>query len=166
MNLVRHEDPVGYGTKHTTGVDNDVITRAIGILHTRLVKYSITLDDPVDVQKYLVLRLAEKEHEVFGVLWLNSRLHLIADEELFRGTISQTSVYPREVLKAALAANARCCILYHNHPSGSTTPSEQDRNLTRQVKQALDMVEVQVRDHIIVGGADTYSFHRNGCMPY
>lgn len=152
MNIVKSEDPVEYGTKDTTAADNDVIAKAIGILHTRLVKYSVTLDDPVDVQKYLVLRLAEKKHEVFGVLWFNSRSQLIADEELFRGTISQTSVYPREVLRAALAANARCCVIYHNHPSGSPAPSEQDRKLTRQVKEALDMVEVQLRDHIVVGG--------------
>ncbi len=123
-----------------------------------------TLSSPQAVKHYLQLMLARKPYESFAVLFLDVKNRLIASEELFRGTLMHTSVYPREVVKAALAHNAAGILLAHNHPSGTPEPSAADRTLTQALKQALAMVDVRVLDHFIVAGRHVYSFAEHGEM--
>ncbi|GAB2182216.1 DNA repair protein RadC [Denitratisoma sp. agr-D3] len=110
------------------------------------------LGSPTAVRDWLRLRLAALPHEVFGILWLDSQNRLIEYDELFRGSLSQTSVYPREVAKQALLRNAAAAILVHNHPSGVAEPSQADTLLTRNLKEVLALVEVKLVDHFIVAG--------------
>lgn len=120
---------------------------------------------PGSVRDYLRLHLAGLKHEVFFALWLDSQNRLIASEELFRGTLTQTSVYPREVVKKALLHNAAAVVLAHNHPSGVSEPSSADQILTRELKQALALVDVRVLDHFIVAGsAQPLSFAERGLL--
>ncbi len=107
---------------------------------------------PQAVRQWLRLRLAQQAHESFVALWLDAQNRLIASEELFRGSLTQTSVYPREVVKSALAHNAAAVILAHNHPSGESTPSTADETLTNALKAALALVDVKLLDHFIVAG--------------
>lgn len=120
------------------------------------------LSSPQTVKQYLQLLLARRQYESFVVLFLDVKNRLIATEELFRGTLTHTSVYPREVLKAALAHNAASIILAHNHPSGTPEPSQADRTLTQALKQALGMVDIRVLDHFVVAGKHVYSFAEHG----
>ncbi len=119
------------------------------------------LNSPDIVKDYLRLSLSHERVEVFVALWLDAQHKLIEMQPLFRGTLTQTSVYPREVVRAALAKNAAAVILAHNHPSGSTSPSQADRSLTRVLKDALALVDVAVLDHCIVGRGDTHSTVRS-----
>ena len=112
---------------------------------------------PDAVKHYLQLQLAHKNHEVFAVLFLDSQNRMIAMEELFRGTLSQTSVYPREVVMRALHHQAAAVVLAHNHPSGSVQPSRADEHLTQTLKASLALVDVRVLDHIIVGQGQALS---------
>lgn len=124
-----------------------------------------SLAAPGTVRDWLRLTLAPQHHEVFVALWLDAQNRLIADEELFRGTLSQTSVYPREVVKQALAHNAAAVILAHNHPSGVAEPSHADELLTQTLKQALALVDVRLLDHFIVAGnALPLSFAERGLL--
>ena len=122
------------------------------------------LNSPAAVRALLKHRLAGLPHEVFVVLLLDAQHRVIAMEELFRGTLTQTSVYPREVVKAALKANAAAVIFAHNHPSGVAEPSHADELLTRTLKQALSLVDVQTLDHFIVAGTKTLSFAERGLL--
>ena len=119
---------------------------------------------PGAVKQYLQLQLAHKNHEVFAVLFLDSQNRLLALEELFRGTLSQTSVYPREVVLRALHHQAAAVVLSHNHPSGSVQPSRADEHLTQTLKAALALVDVRVLDHIIVGQGQALSMSEQGLM--
>jgi DNA repair protein RadC len=116
------------------------------------------------VRDYLRLLLADKEYEVFVVILLSTQNHVLSIVEMFRGTLSQTSVYPREVVKTALAANAGAVIFAHNHPSGVAEPSRADEYLTKELKQALALVDVRVLDHFIVAGKSTLSFAERGLI--
>ena len=123
------------------------------------------LGSPQAVRDWIRLKLAHLPHEVFCVLWLDNQNRLIKYEELFRGTLSQTSVYPREVVQHALANNAAAAILVHNHPSGVAEPSRADELLTRNLKDALALVDVKVADHFIVAGnAQPISFAERGLL--
>lgn len=122
------------------------------------------LSSPGIVRDWLRLHCVHAEHEVFLALYLDARNCLIEAEELFRGTLTHTSVYPREVVKAALARNAASLIVAHNHPSGSTAPSEADRMLTTLLKAALELVEVRLIDHCIVAGSEVLSFAEQGLL--
>jgi DNA repair protein RadC len=122
----------------------------------------IKLDSPYTVKQYLQLTLGGKAHESFAVLFLDVKNRLIACEELFRGTLTQASVYPREVVKAALAHNAASLLLAHNHPSGTPEPSAADHSLTQALKIALALVDIRVLDHFIVAGRHVYSFAEHG----
>jgi DNA repair protein RadC len=133
--------------------ENALIRRALKVLEDRLEYERPRLGSPKLARDFVRLKMARLEHEVFAVLWLNAQNQLIEFEELFRGTLTQTSVYPREVVKAGLAANAASCILAHNHPSGESTPSAEDEALTRSLREALGLVDIRVLDHIIVAGA-------------
>jgi DNA repair protein RadC len=122
------------------------------------------LTSPGAVRDYLRLSLGRRPHEVFVCLHMNAQHRLIGAEELFRGTLTQTSVYPREVVKAALDANAAAVIFAHNHPSGVAQPSQADELLTRQLKEALALVDIKVLDHFIVAGNQALSFAERGLL--
>ena len=123
-----------------------------------------SLTSPAAVRDLLRLKLAGLPHEVFVCIQLDSQHRVIAIEELFRGTLTQTSVYPREVVKASLRANAAAVIFAHNHPSGVAQPSQADEYLTRNLKEALALVDVKVLDHFIVAGTQTLSFAERGLL--
>ncbi|HWH81289.1 MAG TPA: DNA repair protein RadC [Burkholderiaceae bacterium] len=122
------------------------------------------LSSPQTVRDFLRVRLNGLEHEVFAVLMLDAQNGLIDYLELFRGTVSQTSVYPREVVKESLARNAASLILVHNHPSGAAEPSRADEVLTSTLKNALALVDVRVLDHLIVAGTTVLSFAERGLI--
>lgn len=117
---------------------------------------------PAQVKQYLQLQLGHLQREVFGIMFLDTQHRLITYEILFEGSLLQTSVYPREVIKRGLALNAAAVILSHNHPGGIAEPSRADHALTRSLKQALEMVDIKVLDHIIVARQETYSFSEQG----
>ena len=125
---------------------------------------SDALTSPGAVRDYLRLAIADREHEVFVCLWLDAQHRVLACEEMFRGTLTQTSVYPREVVKAGLRANAAAVIFAHNHPSGAAQPSRADELLTRNLKDALALVEIKVLDHFVVAGSQTLSFAERGLL--
>jgi DNA repair protein RadC len=122
------------------------------------------LTSPGAVRDYLRLAIAGREHEVFVCLWLDAQHRVISCDELFRGTLTQTSVYPREIVKAGLKANAAAVIFAHNHPSGVAQPSQADELLTRNLKEALALVEIKVLDHFIVAGNQALSFAERGLL--
>ncbi len=122
------------------------------------------LGSPDAVRDYLRLTLATLPYEAFVVLFLDSQNRLLAARELFRGTLSQTSVYPREVVKAALAHNAAGVILAHNHPSGVAEPSRADEFLTASLKQALALVDIRTLDHFVIAGSRVVSFAERGLV--
>ena len=122
------------------------------------------LTSPQAVRDYLRLTLGGREHEVFVAIFLDAQHRVLSAEEMFRGTLTQTSVYPREIVKAALRANAAAVIFAHNHPSGVAEPSQADELLTRQLKESLAMVDVKVLDHFIVAGRATLSFAERGLL--
>jgi DNA repair protein RadC len=119
---------------------------------------------PQAVKDYVALQLRGLAHEVFAVLFLDGQLRLLALEEMFRGTLTQTSVYPREVVKRALALNAGAVILAHNHPSGAAEPSRADELLTASLRSALQLVDVRLIDHLVVGRTQVLSFAERGLL--
>jgi DNA repair protein RadC len=122
------------------------------------------LNSPQAVRDYLVLKLGNRNKEVFLVLFLDTQNRLVASEEMFSGSLKETSVYPREVLKRALHHNAAAVIFAHNHPTGIVKQSQADEMLTKQLQQALALIDVRVLDHFIVAGNDTLSFSQKGLM--
>lgn len=121
-------------------------------------------ESPASVKDYVALQLAGREQEVFAVLFLDSQHRLLRLEELFHGTLAQTSVYPREVVRRALALNAGAVILAHNHPSGVAEPSRADEHLTQALKSALALVDVRVLDHLVVGQGHVVSMAERGLV--
>lgn len=132
-------------------------------LNQQLVEKSV-MNDVDTVKTYLRLHLGSLGHEVFAVLFLDAQLKLIAMETLFQGTLASTTVHPREVVKRALALGAGAAILAHNHPSGHAEPSKADELLTRQLSQALALVDVRVVDHLVVGGNEVVSLAERGLL--
>lgn len=122
------------------------------------------LENPQAVRDYLKSMLRHEPHEVFGCLFLDSKHQVLTFEALFRGSIDSTSVHPRQVVKRALAHNAAAVILCHNHPSGSTEPSQADRMLTERLQDALELIDVRVLDHFIIGDGDPLSMAEYGWM--
>jgi DNA repair protein RadC len=121
-------------------------------------------DAPAKVKDYLRLHLGQRDHEVFAVLFLDAQNRLVALEEMFRGTLTQTSVYPREVVKRALERHAAAVILAHNHPSGAAEPSRADEYLTATLKSALALIDVRVLDHLVVARTEVVSFAERGLL--
>lgn len=119
---------------------------------------------PSQVKDYLQLQLSHLQREVFGIMFLDAQNRLIAYEVLFEGSLMQTSVYPREVVKRALALNAAALILSHNHPGGSAMPSRADEQLTISLKEALNLVDIKVLDHVIVARQESFSFSERGLI--
>lgn len=142
-----------------------VIYQALTILERRLRRPGESLSSPRAVREYLTLRMAEMERECFAVMFLDAQNRLIEFAALFYGSLSQTSVHPREVVKMALAYNAASVIFSHNHPSGVAEPSHADELLTQGLKAVLALVDVKVLDHFIVAGAaEPLSFAEKGLL--
>lgn len=123
-----------------------------------------TIRNPADTEDFLTARLSHLDHERFCCLYLDNRHRVLGFEELFRGTIDGTSVYPREVVKEALAINAAAVILAHNHPSGVAEPSQADERITRRLKSALELVDIRLLDHLIIGDGQATSLARRGMI--
>ncbi len=138
----------------------EIVRRSLG----QQLREQPVFDSPLRVKDFLRLHLGQLGHEVFGVVYLDAQHRMIRFEELFRGTLSQTSVYPREVVRQALACHAAAVILAHNHPSGVAEPSRADEYLTTTLKSALQLVDVRVLDHLVVGQADVVSFAERGLL--
>jgi len=132
-------------------------------LHTQMCMGSV-MNSPQALRDWLRLHCANLEHEVFLVLYLTAQHQLIEAVELFRGTLTQTSVYPRELVKGALARNAAAVVIAHNHPSGHAEPSHADEHLTQTLKSALSLVDVRVLDHLVVAGSQVVSFAEKGLL--
>jgi DNA repair protein RadC len=143
--------------------DDTLIAEALAVLAQRI-RCGDCLASPNAVRDYLRVLLAGREHEVFVVVLLDAQNRVLSCQELFRGTLTQTSVYPREVVKVALAANAGAAIFAHNHPSGCSEPSRADELLTQTLKSALSLVDVKVLDHFVVAGASAISFAERGLL--
>jgi DNA repair protein RadC len=144
--------------------DADEVLQAAQRLLRQQLRGREVLSSPQVVRDFLRVKLGSLEHEVFAVLMLDAQHRLIEYVELFRGTVSQTSVYPREVVKESLARNAAALVLVHNHPSGVAEPSRADEHLTQTLKSALSLVDVRVLDHLIVAGSDVLSFAERGLI--
>lgn len=162
MIAARSEDVAAYVVDVES--DDATVSRALTILGKRLRTAGVPLSSPAAVRDYLRLKLAALEHQVFVVLLLDAQNRLVCAEDLFRGTLTQTSVYPREVVKLALQHNAAAAIFAHNHPSGVAEPSQADERLTATLKGALSMIDVRVLDHFVVAGADAVSFAERGIL--
>ena len=162
-----HREPAGVLSARFAMPDHEraVIDAALTILGGYLRQPGAALHTPDGVKDYLRLHLATERRELFGVIFVDSQNRVIAFEVLFVGTLSQTSVYPREVVLAALGHEAAAVVLVHNHPSGSIQPSRADEVLTATLKNALSFVDVRVLDHMIVGGAAVLSMAEQGLMP-
>lgn len=144
--------------------DDEVIAVALSILQHRFGLQRTNLNSPQAVRDYLRLSITGREHEVFCCAFLDAQNRVIAFEEMFRGTLTQTSVYPREVVKKALHHNCASVILAHNHPSGIAEPSRSDEALTQALKQALALVDVKVLDHFVIGANAAMSFAERGLL--
>ena len=143
--------------------ETNVIAQGLAILSRRM-RANDQLSSPDSVRDYLRMSLSGREYEVFVVVLLDAQHRVLRCEEMFRGTLTQTSVYPREVVKTALAANAASVIFAHNHPSGASEPSQADELLTRELKAALALVDVKVLDHFVIAGTQSLSFAERGLL--
>jgi DNA repair protein RadC len=162
MNTVKTESAATYAA--TTNIAEDaIIAQAMSILESRLRTKTTAFTSPDQSKQFVRCKLQQLEHEVFSVLFLDNQNYLIEYTEMFRGTIDSASVYPREVAKAALELNAAAVIFAHNHPSGISVPSSADRNITSKLKSALELFDIRVLDHIIIGDT-TYSFAESGLI--
>lgn len=157
MNQARSEDPPAYGA------DDALIERALALLRKRHAPGAY-INSPKAMETFLTLAYSGSEAEVFSVVFLTSQLTIIEHVEMFSGTLDKTSVFPREVVKAALRLNAGAVIFCHNHPSGNAEPSRNDENLTQTLKVALGLIDVRTLDHIVVGGGRCVSFAERGLL--
>jgi len=155
--------PCTAANDHTNAQDDHIILNAIKILESRIKLPSDYLTSPGNTRQFLRLKLSNLEHEIFAVLFLDSQHGVIKYKEMFTGTIDGASVYPREVVKAALQHNAAAVIIAHNHPSGISSPSESDKRITQRLKDGLSLVDIRVLDHLIVG-SDISSFAEQGLL--
>ncbi|WP_130835461.1 JAB domain-containing protein [[Erwinia] mediterraneensis] len=140
------------------------VQHALALLDRHLRETGVAFTSTQSARDWLRLKMAGLEREEFIVLYLNQQNQLIAYETLFTGTINSTEVHPREVVKRALYFNAAAVILAHNHPSGDTTPSQADKAVTQRLVQALQLVDIRVPDHLIVGGTQILSFAEHGLL--
>ncbi|MFV8908178.1 DNA repair protein RadC [Serratia fonticola] len=141
------------------------IRRALNLLAKQLREPGVAFTSTAVTRDWLRLNLTGLEREVFVVLWLDNQNRLLAQETLFTGTINSTTVHPRELVKSAMKHNAASAVLAHNHPSQLAEPSQADRQITDRIKTALELVDVRVLDHLIVGGMDIVSFAERGWLP-
>ena len=142
----------------------DIIQQALRLVQEKFFRRSAALTSPQLVRDYLILKFADIDREVFGCLYLDNRHRVIAYEALFQGTINACSVHSREVVKGALRLNAAAVIFAHNHPSGDPEPSNTDVALTKQLREALSLIDVRTLDHIVVGGRGSVSLAERGLL--
>ncbi|HGX3397510.1 TPA: JAB domain-containing protein [Klebsiella aerogenes] len=147
-----------------TPQDRRLIQRALRVLDRHLHEPGVAFNSTHAVREWLRLHMAALEREEFRVLYLDNQNQLIAHEALFTGTINRTEVHPREVVKRALYFNAAAVILAHNHPSGDIIPSQADKTITQRLVQTLQLVDIRVPDHLILGGRQIYSFAEHGLL--
>lgn len=155
------EESAAYTVHPALAAAKELFVRCI---RERMEGEDLCLSSPETVKTFLCSKIGHLEHESFWCLWLDAQNRLIDAGELFRGTVTQTSVYPREVVKKALAVNAAAAIFAHNHPSGSLEPSRADEMLTSTLKSALSLVDVRVLDHFVVAGNQATSFVSRGLL--
>jgi DNA repair protein RadC len=152
------------GETYLPASDDQIIETARAIAERNYVGTKVSLTTPRATHDFLIMQFATMEHELFAVVFLDTRHRVITVEIMFRGTIDGASVYPREVMKAALKHNAAALIFAHNHPSGVAEPSQADEIITTRLVQALAFVDIRVLDHVIVAGTRTTSFLERGLM--
>jgi DNA repair protein RadC len=150
-------------TGQTPVMDSEIVSAALGILAKRIAKGSI-IKNMEDAKKYLAIRFADLQHEVFAIVYLTNRHAVIACDEIFRGTIDGASVYPREVVKTALQYNAAAILIAHPHPSGICEPSQADEAITSRLKAACALVDIRIIDHIVTAGDRAVSFAELGML--
>ena len=143
---------------------HDEVLEAARLQLARRIRRGARLESPKQTRDYLTVRLGNRDHEVFTVLFLDNRHRLIEVTEMFRGTLDGASVHPREVVKAALSHNAAAVILAHNHPSGVAEPSVADELITNRLRDALALIDVRILDHFIVAGGEVLSFAERGLL--
>ena len=159
-------------TKLFMKVGDDFVPAPIGIVHETSSEYFIEnphsmlrkIGTPKDTEQYLLKALRGKRNEAFCAIFLDNRHRVLAFRELFQGTIDNTTVYPRVVVQTALELNAAAVIFAHNHPSGEKTPSQADVTITKRLKEALDLVDIRVLDHFVVGHEECVSMASRGMM--
>lgn len=144
--------------------DQQTIRTALTLLECQLREPGAAFTSSSSVRDWLRLQLATLDREAFTVLWLDNQHRLIDHDTLFLGTINSITVHPREVVKSGLKNNAAAALLAHNHPSGEAEPSQADRLITEHLKQALDLVDIRLLDHLVVGGMDIVSFAERGWL--
>ena len=154
---------VGADGERQLACDADVVAAAKAILDKKIGRRDV-IKSPETAKDYLSLQMGAYEREVFTVIFLDAQNRVIECREMFQGTLTQTSVYPREVVKLALTLNAASLILAHNHPSGVCEPSRADEALTQTLKAALSLVDVRVLDHMVVAGGSVLSFAERGLL--
>ena len=150
--------------KYRVASEQEIKESALVSLQEKVKSDGVVFGAPDVVSGFICLKMGDLPHEVFGVIFMDSQNKMIEYKEMFRGTISQTSVYPREVAKEGLLLNAATVILAHNHPSGNLQPSSADLNLTRKLKETLDLVDIRILDHFIVAGSQYLSMAEKGLM--
>jgi DNA repair protein RadC len=163
-----HADSAAILAEQGLGAARLAVLRAVPLLARRYFEQSLPagacIRSPADTEAFLLSKLRHLPHERFCCLYLDNRHRVLRFEELFRGTIDGTSVYPREVVKEALAVNAAAVILAHNHPSGVAEPSQADERITRRLKSALELVDIRLLDHLIIGDAGATSLASRGLL--
>lgn len=163
---IKSEDPAKYDVDIDNTFDiekqEEILSMAKAILEKRFKTTKEFFTNPEQVKLFLTLKLAELEYEVFSVMFLDNRHRLIKYEQMFRGTIDGASVYPREIVKRALELNSNAIIISHNHPSGNPVPSMADEAITNRIKEACNLLEIRLLDHIVVGKEGTVSFAETG----
>jgi len=163
---VKSENPAKYDVyvDNTFGIEKqeEILYMAKAILEKRFRTTKEFFKNPSQVKQFLTLKLAELEYEVFSVMFLDNRHRLIKYEQMFRGTIDGASVYQREIVKRALELNSAAIIISHNHPSGNPTPSFEDEILTNRIKEACNLLEIRLLDHIVVGKEGAVSLAEGG----
>lgn len=165
---VFHADHEALIAERGIGTSRARIIRAFPELARRYFEASVVpgeaIRSPADTEAYLQARLRHLGHELFCCLYLDNRHRVLRFDEMFRGTIDGTSVYPREVVKEALAVNAAAIILAHNHPSGVAEPSQADERITKRLKSALELVDIRLLDHLIIGDGQATSMASRGLL--
>ena len=145
-------------------LSEEQIIKAAKTLLARKFDRGRAFTSPEAIRVHLSMHYANYEHEVFGCIFLDNHHHILAHEELFKGTIDSASVYPREVVKKSLQHNAAAVVFVHNHPSGTAWPSTADKLITEKLKDALALIDIRVLDHFIVAGSKQYSFSERGIL--
>lgn len=158
------EQPLPLFARELAPADQQTVREALTLLACQLREPGAPFTSSHAVRDWLRLQLTSLEREEFTALFLDNQHRLIAHETLFTGTINHTQVHPREVVKAGLKYNAAAAVLAHNHPSGEAEPSKADRQVTARIQQALELVDIRLLDHLVVGGMEITSFAEKGWL--